>query len=75
MYDSSLLNISGGRQLGTMGFISALEVDPTLGSWGFRLVLQSSVRILRGERVNFFFLSFSRVVGICFEHLTAKSPL
>lgn len=56
MCDSSLLNISGGRQLGTMDLIFALEVDPSLGSWGFRLVLQSSARIFRGERVNFFFL-------------------
>ena len=39
MCDSSLLNIPQGGQLGTMGIVAALEVDPALGGLGFRLLL------------------------------------
>lgn len=67
MYDCSLLNSPQGRQLGTVGNIFFLEMDPALGGPG--LVLQCPARIWTEEKVSFFFLSSGIWGG--FELLTA----
>lgn len=74
MGDSSLLNIPQGRQLGTMGTVSPLEVDPVLG--GPALRAGPPMPRQDPERGGSAFSSslFSRDLGICFEHPTAKAP-